>query len=142
MPPTLRDRPPNIVKDGRTVNAMVRIYCHDRHGTHGATLCRACTSLTAYADARLARCPFGAAKTTCRECPIHCYRPAERAAMKDVMRRAGPKMLWRHPFLTIRHVWLERQGPPSYTGPRQRLGDQPCPPESLRASSRLEFPPR
>jgi hypothetical protein len=99
----------------------VRIYCHDRHGSAGAPLCASCDALARYADARLAHCPFGADKTTCRECPIHCYKPAERAAMKDVMRHAGPQMIWRHPLLAIRHVWLERQGPPPWPLKRQRV---------------------
>lgn len=102
-----RERPPNIVKDGETVWAMVRIHCHGRHGTAGARVCESCEALADYARARLALCPFGVHKTTCRECPIHCYRPAERAAIKDVMRHAGPQMIWRHPLLAIRHLWLE-----------------------------------
>ena len=44
---------------------------------------RACAELTGYAELRLSKCPFGAAKTTCRECPVHCYRPGEREAMKE-----------------------------------------------------------
>jgi hypothetical protein len=104
--------PPNIVQDAKTVAAMIRIYCRDRHGMQGAALCPDCRTLAAYAEARLARCPFGSRKTTCRVCPIHCYRPAERAHMADVMRHSGPKMTWAHPLLTLRHLWLERQGPP------------------------------
>ena len=30
--------------------------------------------------------------------------------MKVVMRYAGPRMLWRHPVLAIRHLWLDQQG--------------------------------
>jgi hypothetical protein len=106
--------PPNIATDAKTVRAMVHIYCHDLHGQARGRLCAGCAALAEYADYRLARCPFGATKTTCRECPIHCYRPAERAEMKRVMRHAGPRMLWRHPVLTVRHLWLERQGPPPW----------------------------
>jgi len=105
--------PANIVRDKRTMAAMVEIYCHDLHQTRGRTLCPTCRALRAYADARLTHCPFGARKTTCARCPIHCYRPAERAAMKDVMRYAGPRMLRRHPFLALRHLWLEQQAPPA-----------------------------
>jgi len=104
--------PPNILLDQRTAAAMVRIYCADRHGARNGPLCEGCSALVAYAHLRLARCPYGAEKTTCRECPIHCYRPAERTAMKDVMRYAGPRMLWRHPILALRHLWIERKGAP------------------------------
>jgi hypothetical protein len=111
--------PRNIDRDMRTVAAMVRIYCADRHRTR-AELCEQCSHLLSYADDRLAKCPFGEEKTTCRDCPIHCYRPAERTAMKDVMRYAGPRMLWRHPLLAIRHLWLERKGAPPWPPPGKR----------------------
>jgi hypothetical protein len=120
------ERPRNIVLDAKTVGAMVRIYCRDVHRPPSDALCGDCAALLAYADVRLGRCPFGPEKTTCRECPIHCYRPAQRSAMKAVMRHAGPRMLWRHPWLALRHLWLDRQGAP------------PWPPQ---ASRRPEFFP-
>ena len=119
--PAASFRPPNIVRDSRTIAAMVRIYCRDFHGLRGGVLCDACAALLDYADLRLSRCPFGPEKTTCRECVIHCYRPAERAAMKDVMRHAGPRMLWRHPCLAIRHLWLDRKGAPPWPPYARRM---------------------
>jgi hypothetical protein len=106
--------PANIRRDAKTVAAMVRIYCAGRHGSRRGGLCGPCEALLAYADERLVKCPFGEDKTTCRDCPIRCYRPVERTAMKDVMRYAGPRMLWRHPLLAIRHLWIERQGAPPW----------------------------
>jgi hypothetical protein len=93
---------------------MVHIYCAGTHGRADGALCGPCAALLNYADDRLAKCPFGEEKTTCRDCPIHCYRPAERTAMKDVMRFAGPRMLWRYPLLALRHLWIERQGAPPW----------------------------
>jgi hypothetical protein len=106
--------PGNIRRDAKTVAAMVRLYCAGRHGSAGGALCGPCGALLGYADERLAKCPFGEEKTTCRDCPIHCYRPVERTAMRDVMRYAGPRMLWRHPLLAVRHLWMERLGPPPW----------------------------
>jgi len=122
-----RHAPANIVRDQQTVTAMVRVYCADAHGSPRGEPCGECRSLVEYAQARLAHCPYGAAKTTCRECPIHCYRPRERAAMRDVMRHAGPRMLWRHPLLALRHLWIERKGPPRRAVDRGRppKADQP-----------------
>ena len=111
--------PRNLELDRRTVSAMVHIYCHDRHATDRHALCDKCAALASYAAARLEKCLFGEDKTTCRECPIHCYRPAERRDMKDVMRYAGSRMLVRHPILAIRHLLLERKGPPPWP-PRAR----------------------
>lgn len=100
---------------------MVRIYCRGHHPSSIDEVCPECSALDDYAMARLAHCPFGHLKTTCRVCPIHCYRAAERTAMRDVMRYAGPKMLLRHPWLSIRHLWLERQGAPER--PRRAVDD-------------------
>lgn len=120
------DLPGNLVLDSRTVAAMVRIYCRATHGLPRGSLCDACDALVCYADARLATCPFGREKTTCRECPVHCYRAAERTAMKDVMHYAGPRMLWRHPVLAIRHLWLERKGAPPWPPKSTTTADSPA----------------
>jgi hypothetical protein len=104
----------------RTVRAMIEIDCETRH-PGGDGLCAECASLDSYAQARLDKCPYGEEKPACRLCPIHCYRPAERDAIRGVMRRAGPKLLWRHPWLAIRHLWLERFGPTPEGPPRRRL---------------------
>lgn len=86
---------------------MVRLFCRAHHG--GRALCPDCAALLAYADYRLDRCPFEADKPTCVACPVHCYRPQQRQRMREVMRYAGPRMLWRHPYLAIRHLLDERR---------------------------------
>ncbi len=101
-----RATPRPITIEKRTVAAMVEIYCDDHHG-HRTDLCDECRALLTYSHGRLDRCPYGADKPTCRECPVHCYRPTERAAMRDVMRYAGPKMLFRHPWQAVVHLWKE-----------------------------------
>jgi hypothetical protein len=98
--------PAPIAFEKKTVAAMVDIYCGDQHG-HRHELCDECQTLLRYSHGRLDKCPYGAEKPVCRECPIHCYRPAERAAMRDVMRYSGPKMLLRHPWLALVHLWKE-----------------------------------
>jgi hypothetical protein len=96
-----------IATEKTTVSVMVRIYCADHHG--GAdSRCPTCAALERYAHARLDACPYGADKPTCKACPIHCYKPAEREAMREVMRFAGPRMMWRHPWLSVVHLWKER----------------------------------
>jgi hypothetical protein len=90
-------------RERRTVEAMIGLYCHDQHGTSDQ-LCGNCTVLRDYALQRLQNCPFQAGKTTCNKCPIHCYKPLKREAIKGVMRYAGPRMLYRHPWLAILHL--------------------------------------
>ena len=52
---------------------------------------------------RYCYCPFIATKTFCSQCRVHCYAPAQRQAIKDVMRYAGPRMLLRHPVMAVHH---------------------------------------
>lgn len=90
-----------LAREWRTIEAMVRIYCHDHH--HGE-LCAECKGLLDYASVRLDRCRFGTEKPTCANCPVHCYAKDRREQVKKVMRYAGPKMLWTHPILSIAHL--------------------------------------
>jgi hypothetical protein len=98
-----------IAREKKTVGAMVRIYCAEHHEHRAGDLtCPGCQDLLSYAHQRLDRCPYGDLKPACSECPIHCYQPARREAMRDVMRSSGPKMLFRHPWLALVHLWKER----------------------------------
>ena len=99
--------PRAIATEKKTVAAMVRIYCAGHHDAAGVP-CATCAALQRYSHARLDACPYGVDKPTCRECPIHCYRPPEREAMREVMRFAGPRMMLRHPWLSVVHLWKER----------------------------------
>jgi hypothetical protein len=85
---------------------MIVLYCRARHG--GRALCPTCSELAAYARQRLERCPFQADKPTCVSCPVHCYSPTQREAVRQVMRWAGPRMLLHHPILALRHLLDER----------------------------------
>lgn len=100
-----------LLTEHKTVCAMMYIYCRDHHGSR-EELCEECKELLAYAEVRLDRCPYGQIKPTCNKCPIHCYKPEPKAAMKAVMRYAGPRMLLPHPILSIRHLILERKAVP------------------------------
>lgn len=92
-----------MVRESRTIEAMINVYCHGQHRTRDR-LCPECRELLDYARMRLDRCPYQEGKTTCASCPIHCYRPAMREAVRAVMRYAGPRMLVRHPTLSLFHL--------------------------------------
>jgi hypothetical protein len=113
----MRSETARLRRERRTVAAMVRMYCRAHHD--GRTMCRECSDLLAYAGHRLDRCPYGAEKPTCVNCPIHCYRPEPRERMREVMRWAGPRMLWRHPFLAIMHLVDGRRPPPQLPAARR-----------------------
>lgn len=97
-----------LAREWKTMSAMVRIYCRDRHRERGqparsADLCVECRQFLDYAGVRLERCRFGEAKPTCANCPVHCYQRDRRELARVVMRYAGPRMLWEHPFMSLRH---------------------------------------
>ncbi|MDO4496406.1 MAG: nitrous oxide-stimulated promoter family protein [Bacteroidales bacterium] len=93
-----------IEREKKTVGQMVEIFCHAHHGKRKG-LCDECQSLLDYAYVRLDHCKFGENKTSCKKCPVHCYKPAMREQMRQVMRYAGPRMLWHHPVAAIKHMF-------------------------------------
>jgi len=101
-----------IAREKRTIRAMIHIYCRDHHGSSGE-LCPECADLLDYARGRLDRCPFGAKKPPCADCPVHCYKPAMRDRVRRVMRYAGPRMIFKHPILAVLHMLDGRRQRPS-----------------------------
>ena len=92
-----------LSRERKTVEIMIKIHCRDKHGAKTG-LCEECTDLASYTSTRLDKCRYGEGKPTCANCPVHCYNREMRRKIKDVMRHSGPKMLFRHPVLAIRHV--------------------------------------
>ena len=102
----------------KTLQAMMHLYCRGhRHGCewHGGEerLCPHCAALLRYAARRLERCVFGDAKPNCADCRVHCYRAGMREQIRQVMRWAGPRMLLRHPFLSVAHMMAARRPVPN-----------------------------
>ncbi len=85
-----------------TIQVMIEMSCQEQH--HPAEgLCAGCQELLAYAMQRIDKCPFQLEKPTCAKCPIHCYKPDMRLRVREVMRYAGPRMIFRHPVLAVLH---------------------------------------
>ena len=118
--PNMARIPRRIRREKKTVSAMIRIYCHQKHGMSNNQLCPSCQQLRNYALLRLEKCPFGEMKSTCAKCPIHCYKNDMRQAIKEAMRYAGPKMLVRYPILTIRHLLDKYRKPPELPTRQER----------------------
>lgn len=112
-------RHPRLARELSTIEAMVRLYCRDVHGQRDG-LCADCAALYAYATRRLDRCVFGDAKPTCANCTVHCYNVEMREKIRAVMRYAGPRMIWRHPVLAVRHVLDGRRPGPELPKPDPR----------------------
>lgn len=93
-----------IAEEKRIVEVMVRLYC--RRKEKNGQLCAECIELLEYAFARLDRCPYSECKKSCKECSTHCYKPAMREKIRQVMRFSGPRMILFEPWETIRH-WIK-----------------------------------
>ena len=92
-----------LAREHLTMSKMTGIYCADHHD-NSDELCASCQEFLDYAKVRLRKCPYGEDKPTCANCPVHCYKPAQKAQAREIMRYAGPRMLLRHPLLTIAHL--------------------------------------
>lgn len=85
----------------RLVTEMIRLYYKKHDGD--------VQELIDYAAMRISKCPFMETKTFCSACKVHCYEKAKREQIRAVMRWSGPRMLFRHPILAIRHLIVERK---------------------------------
>ncbi|HEY3322770.1 MAG TPA: nitrous oxide-stimulated promoter family protein [Planctomycetota bacterium] len=103
---------PKLLREFRTVSAMVALYCKDKHGG-GEELCGECAELLDFVRQRLSKCPFKDEKPTCANCQIHCYKAEYRVRIRDVMRYAGPRMMLKHPVLALQHVLKGRRKAPA-----------------------------
>ncbi len=93
----------------RTVLFMIQLYCKGKHKNRLALknpekLCDECKSLAQYVRERVEKCPFMETKTFCSACRVHCYKAEMRQKIREVMRFSGPRMLFYHPALAVRHV--------------------------------------
>ena len=89
------------------VTLMIQIYCKDHH--HEKGLCTECQELADYAAFRVDKCPFMETKTFCNNCKVHCYKPDMRQRIKEVMRYSGPRMMFHHPVLAIKHLYYSKK---------------------------------
>lgn len=90
-------------REKETVSLMIRLYCRKNHHSKDG-LCEECSELNEYARLRSDKCPFMETKTFCSNCRVHCYRPEMREKIKAVMRFSGPRMIFSHPVMAVRHV--------------------------------------
>ncbi len=85
---------------------MIGMYCKKHH--HSVGLCAYCSELQAFAFVRIDKCRFKADKPNCSDCTVHCFGREKRQQVREVMRWAGPRMMWRHPVIALRHVLRKR----------------------------------
>jgi hypothetical protein len=99
-----------LARDLRTLVLFIRVYCREKHPeaikrltrlpTHDVqeiagqviALCPQCTQLLAHAMTKRSNCPMSP-KPACKHCPSHCYHPAYRAQIRQVMKFSGRHLL-------------------------------------------------
>ncbi|MDD2371294.1 MAG: nitrous oxide-stimulated promoter family protein [Firmicutes bacterium] len=91
----------NIEIQRKTLELMISVYCKGQK--HDSPICPSCKALLEYSNKRLDACRYGINKPACSKCKIHCYKPEMREKIKQVMRYSGPRMLYKHPILSIKH---------------------------------------
>ena len=123
--------------EARMVSQMIALRCRGQHGSSAmarddahaprvrlglrtVTLCPACADLVAYATAHIETCPHMGTKTFCSACPTHCYRPAMREQIREVMRWSGPRMILYRPVAAIKHAVVTVRGKRAHERERQR----------------------
>jgi hypothetical protein len=98
-------------KELKTLAEFIGLYCGKKHAQALRTpvinsspcdvreiagedleLCPDCRKLLAHAFLKRSRCRMDP-KPSCKHCPIHCYHPAYRAKIQEVMRFSGPRLL-------------------------------------------------
>lgn len=91
-----------ILKEQKTVEKMIRLYCKLNHKQ--ADLCLHCKDLAEYAKNRLENCTFGEQKPKCKNCTIHCYSKTKRDQIRKVMRFSGPRFILHEPLTFLSHL--------------------------------------
>lgn len=105
-------------EEAAALRAMIAFHCRVRHRRlFRRGLCDACEDLLAYAMRRLDTCRFGDDKPVCSACPVHCYSPGRREQIRAVMRWAGPRMIFVHPTMAVRHLRRKRRAAVPAAGP-------------------------
>ena len=94
-----------LLKDEDTLRAMGRIYCEAHHQGEKDIdgLCPECAACIAYSIQRTRKCPK-LHKGNCDQCEIRCYAPEMRQQIRTIMAYAGPRMIYRHPVMAVRHL--------------------------------------
>lgn len=115
-------------RETKTLTAMFSVYCKGHHQAKEAQLCTQCKAIRDYTIKRLHNCPLIERKPTCANCLIHCYNKDMQNKVRIIMRYSGPRILLRHPLLTLYHFLDSRIKPQAMkkqkTPPKQHLKER------------------
>ncbi len=101
-------------KDIKLIGRFVEVYCAGHHSTTGwgsfplpaqlgeLRICSECARIMEYAVNKRLKCPLENEKPSCKRCRIHCYAPAEREKIREIMAYSGRRMIMRG---RLDYVW-------------------------------------
>lgn len=92
--------------DRRTLEAMGLIYCYAHHpegAKDGIGLCPSCRDAVEAVLRKTSSCPHEH-KINCQDCDIKCQRAGDIEQVRAIMGYAAPRMIYRHPIMTIRYI--------------------------------------
>jgi len=92
----------------KTIHTMISMYCKANHSKitgKNNGLCKDCLEVEKYSLSKLKLCPYGSKKPNCPKCPVHCYSKEKREKILLIMRYSGPRMIFKHPILSIYHLF-------------------------------------
>lgn len=93
----------DLEKEKEVFKLMVEIYCKGHK--HENSICLDCQLIVDYGIRRIDNCPFGEEKTFCSQCKIHCFQDEKRKKVKEIMRYSGPRMIFYHPIMALKHIF-------------------------------------
>lgn len=103
-----------VSEDKKIISTMISIYCNGN--SHKANeenkvkddICPNCKRLQEYAYSKIDKCPKlkSGKKAICGTCKNNCYMQDDELSnmMKAVMKYSGPRMILKHPLMTIKHA--------------------------------------
>ena len=105
----MTDKNQAIEQDIEILREFTALYCRENHNCgagilpaspqlaedaqarrlhHNDSLCPACRATLEYAIERRRKCPMDP-KPKCKDCQVHCYRPQQRQAIREIMKFGG-----------------------------------------------------
>lgn len=96
-------------RDRATLEAIGSIYCRRHHRDivkDGTGLCASCREAVEATLERAQSCPNGH-RDNCQDCSVKCQRGEGQQRIREIMRYAAPRMLFRHPLMTF--VYLRKR---------------------------------
>ena len=112
------------IADLKILARFIELFCQARHtgkgygtvsvpellqtkGKRRLLLCQECAGLLEHGMMKRALCPLNP-KPACKSCRIHCYTPAYRRKIREIMAYSGRKMVLHGRLDYLWHYYLQR----------------------------------